>query len=252
MAFRQTIQFLTNQIYLSLVVVRKNIRIYYFKGPVITFGIVFPLFFFLAFAAGKEAPIELLIPGIIAMSVFFSSSAVGPLITPWERQARTYERLVTSPAALLSIIMGDVLAGALFGVLLSLVPILISLFVLKVSVADLGALILGVTSGSLMFSSLGVLMASPASDSPSQVMMLSNLVRLPLIFVSGVFTAHSEMPLWGQKLTLFSPLSYCADLIRIGFGAKPYWSVGTDVSVSFGFLIAFLLLSNFIHTRSQK
>ena len=39
------------------VIAKKNARVYYLKGPVVTFGIVFPLFFYLSFAAGHKAPI---------------------------------------------------------------------------------------------------------------------------------------------------------------------------------------------------
>ena len=58
-------------------------------------------------------------------------------------------------------------------------------------------------------------------------MMLSNLVRLPLIFVSGVFVPHAEMPSWGQWLAPLSPLSYAADLIWVGFGQAAYFGVAS-------------------------
>ncbi len=46
--------------------------------------------------------------------LFFTASAAGPLVTPRERSAGTYERLVTSPASLGAILAGDVLAGTVF------------------------------------------------------------------------------------------------------------------------------------------
>ena len=76
----------------------------------------------------------------------------------------------------------------------------------------------GLVLGALAFSAIGVLMAAPPTNAPSQIMMLSSLVRLPLIFISGVFVPHAEMPPWGQWLSPLSPLSYSADLIRVGFG----------------------------------
>src|SRR3990170_5398828 len=111
----------------ALVIAKKNVMIYYFKAPVITFGVIFPLFFSLAFAAGHAGPVEAMVPGITSMALFLTASAVGPLVTPWERQAKTYERLVTSPASLSAILAGDVLAGAPFGIVLSLLPLAIAL-----------------------------------------------------------------------------------------------------------------------------
>ncbi|PIQ53745.1 MAG: ABC transporter [Comamonadaceae bacterium CG12_big_fil_rev_8_21_14_0_65_59_15] len=193
----------------------------------------------------------MMVPGIVAMALFFTASAVGPLVTPWERQARTYERLVTSPAGLPAIVGGDVLSGGLFGVLLSLVPLTGSVAFTSAVVSNPFALVCGLVLGALAFSGLGVVLSAPATEGPSQVMMLSNLVRLPLMFVSGVFIPHADMPNWGQWLSPFSPLSYCADLVRIGFGEKAYWTVGVDAMALGGFMLAFVLLAVYFHHKTR-
>lgn len=239
------------QAHCAWVIAKKNARIYYMKGPVVTFGIVFPLFFYLSFAAGHHAPVEVMVPGIAAMALFFTASAVGPLVTPWERQARTFERLVTSPASLAAIVAGDVGSGAAFGALLALLPLIAALALTTAQIGNLLPLMAGWLLGATAFSSLGVLMAAPASDTPSQVMMLSNLVRLPLIFVSGVFVPHSQMPQWGQWLSPLSPLSYCADLVRVGFGGTAYFSVTEDVLALAGFSTVFMFGAHFFHRRSR-
>ncbi|MCX7144320.1 MAG: ABC transporter permease [Proteobacteria bacterium] len=235
----------------ALVVAKKNAMVYYLKPPVFTFGIIFPLFFYLAFAAGHAAPPETMAPGIVAMALFFTASAVGPLVTPWERQAKTYERLITSPASLIAILSGDVLAGTVFGAILALLPLTIATLATSASVVALPSIALGIVLGSLSFAALGVLLAAPATQGPSQVMMLSNLVRLPLIFVSGVFIPLSQMPAWGRWLAPFSPLSYCADLIRAGFGEKHYWSTATDALALCAFITCFMLLAARWHRRTR-
>ena len=235
----------------ALVVAKKNAMVYYLKPPVFTFGIIFPFFFYLAFAAGRNAPPETMAPGIVAMALFFTASAVGPLVTPWERQAKTYERLITSPASLIAILSGDVLAGTGFGVLLALLPLAIATLATAAAVAAFLPLVLGIVLGSLSFAALGVLLAAPATQGPSQVMMLSNLVRLPLIFVSGVFIPISQMPGWGRWLAPLSPLSYCADLIRSGFGETHYWSILTDVTALCAFIIGFMFLAARWHKKTR-
>lgn len=240
------------QVRCAWVIAKKNARVYYLKGPVVTFGIVFPLFFYLSFAAGHDAPVSVMVPGIAAMALFFTASAVGPLVTPWERQARTFERLVTSPASLSAILAGDVGAGAAFGALLALLPLGAALMFTSAQVAAPLPLLAAWLLGAVAFSSLGVLMAAPATDTPSQVMMLSNLVRLPLIFVSGVFVPHAQMPQWGQWLSPVSPLSYCADLIRFGFGSPCYFGVATDVAALCGFVVAFMAAAHFFHRRTRN
>lgn len=239
------------QVRATLVVAKKNVMVYYLKPPVITFGVIFPLFFYLAFAAGHKASVESMIPGIVAMALFFTASAVGPLVTPWERQAKTYERLVTSPASLSAILSGDILAGMAFGMVLSLVPLLAALTLTSAQIAQPIALLSGLLFGALAFSGLGVLLAAPATEGPSQVMMLSNLVRLPLIFVSGVFIPLSMMPAWGQRLSPFSPLSYCADLVRVGFGGEPYFSLAVDLMALLGFTALFIVVAHYFHKKTR-
>ena len=59
-------------------------------------------------------------------------------------------------------------------------------------------------------------------------MMLTNLVRLPLLFVSGVFVPIAAMPGWARVLSPLSPLSYAVDLIRRGFGQVGAFPAGLD------------------------
>jgi ABC-2 type transport system permease protein len=242
---------LLRQTHAAYVVAKKDAVIYYLKPPVVSFGIIFPVFFYLAFAAGRDLPAGVMVPGIVAMALFFTASAVGPLVTPWERQARTWERLVTSPASLWAIVAGDVAAGLAFGAVLSLVPLALGVWLAGAQIADAVSLALGILLGALAFSSLGVLMSAPATDTPSQVMMLSNLVRLPLIFVSGVFVPHAEMPAWGQWLAPLSPLSYSADLIRVGFGGTRYFLPSVDIAALLALSGCFLVLTRVIHRATQ-
>ena len=99
-----------------IVITEKNMRIYYFKGPVVVFGLLFPLIMFLTFFIGRNLDLILFFPGFLGMMLFFTASSVGPLITPWEKREKTYERLVSLPVILESIIIGDLLAGAIFGI----------------------------------------------------------------------------------------------------------------------------------------
>ena len=239
------------QFRLALVVAKKDMLIYYLKPPVIVFGIILPVFFFLAFAVGRPFPLEQMVPGMLAMALFFTASAVGPLVTPWERQFKTYERLVTSPASMEAIIGGDVLAGVGFGVTLSVVPLVLGTCATSAHVAAPGELLLGVLLGSVAFASLGVLLASPATDAPSQVLMLSNLTRLPLIFISGVFVPIHDMPTWARCLAPISPLSYSADLIRGGFGQAHYFGPWADVGALLAFSAVFLVLARRWHIGAR-
>jgi len=207
----------------ALVIAKKNALLYYLKPPVLIFGVLFPVFFFLTWKMGRPVAAEAIVPGMVAMALWFTASAVGPLVTPWERQARTYERLISSPVSLRAILAGDVVSGLIFGACLSVIPIVLGLALTGAEVTNAPLLIGGVLLGALSFSSLGVLLAAPPTSGPSNIMLLSNLVRLPLLFVSGVFVPIAQMPPWARWVSPVSPLSYAGDLIRSGFGEAAFF-----------------------------
>ncbi len=222
-AYTETAQTWRRQAHGALVIFKKNALLYYLKPPVLIFGVLFPVFFFLAFKMGRPIPAENVVPGMVAMALWFTASAVGPLVTPWERRAKTYERLIATPVSLQAILAGDVISGFIFGTCLSVVPILLGLVLTEASIVSVPRLVVGVGLGGLSFAALGVLLAAPPASSPSNIMLLSNLVRLPLLFVSGIFLPIAEMPAWARWAALVSPLSYAGDLIRGAFGQPTYF-----------------------------
>lgn len=222
-AYTEKAQTWQRQAHAALVIAKKNALLYYLKPPVLIFGVLFPVFFFLAFKIGRPIPAEDIVPGMVAMALWFTASAVGPLVTPWERQAGTYERLICTPVCLHAMLGGDVISGLLFGVFLSVVPIVLGVVFTDASIVNWAWLASGVGLGALSFAALGVLLAAPPASSPSNIMLLSNVVRLPLLFVSGIFLPIAEMPAWARWLAPLSPLAYAGDLIRGAFGQPLYF-----------------------------
>jgi ABC-2 type transport system permease protein len=224
----------------ALVILKKNALLYYLKPPVLIFGVLFPVFFFLTFKMGRPIAARDFVPGMIAMALWFTASAVGPLVTPWERNARTYERLIVTPVSFYAILAGDVMSGLVFGMALSLVSVCIGVAFTPAGIASLPLLFVSIGAGALNFAALGVLLASPPTSGPANIMLLSNLVRLPLLFVSGIFMPIEQMPGWAQCLAPLSPLSYASALIRTAFGRPAYFSVGTSLAMLLIFTLLFL------------
>lgn len=235
------------QLHGSLVIFKKNVLLYYLKPPVLIFGILFPVFFFLAFKIGRSIAAENVVPSMVAMALWFTASAVGPLVTPWERRAKTYERLISTPVSLRAILAGDVMSGLVFGTCLSVVPVLIGLALTDASVSNAPLLIAGIVMGALSFASLGVLLAAPPASSPSNIMLLSNLVRLPLLFVSGVFVPIGQMPVWARWIAPLSPLSYAGALIRSGFGHHAFFPIWLSLLMLVLFTVVLYLASCKFH-----
>ena len=239
-----------NQVKSAWAITKKDIFIYYLKSPVIIYGLIFPFFLFFAFFLGKNVPVSSLLPAVIAVTVFFTSSSVGPVIVPWETRARTLERLISCPVSLGFILLGDILAGFIFGAVITLGLFLISVFFLAVSFKGLIILIAAIALSSFCFSCLGILLSSPATDNPSNIMMLSNLIRMPAVFISGIFISFDKLPALGKLIARISPLTYTVDILRYNFYEEHQFGVAFSLGVLFIFAVAFLSLGIVLHKRN--
>jgi len=233
-----------------LVITGKNMRLYYTKPPVLMFGLLFPLFMFFAFFVGRKLDLVTFFPAFLAMMLFFTASSVGPLITPWEKREKTYERLLSYPVTQDSIILGDVTAGAVFGLGISILVWLASTVFVQVPIGNTGLFALAFILGTLSCASLGALLASPASDSPPNVMIFSNLIRFPLIFISGIFVPLAQMEGLGLALAYCSPLTYLVDLFNAAMSGRSVFSPVVDCSVLVGVSLVFILAARVIQTRN--
>ena len=238
-----------DQIIRSWAIVKKDMKIYYSKGPVVLMGVMYPAFMFIAFAFGRNMSAVSLMPGLIAISVFFTCSAIAPITFPWETQARTLERLASSPLAVWTILFGDMVASMLTGIIISIVPIIIALVVGTTIVNPL-ILFVAVTLGSICFATASLLISSPPVSAPQYSQMISSFVKFPLIFISGIFVPLSEMPGFARSITYISPLTYFTDLIRYSTGGDNYFPVVADLLAIIGFTVVAWVVAVKIHNRT--
>ena len=168
---------------------------------------------------------------------------VGPLIVPWEKQQGTFERLLSYPVSIGTIVLGDMIAGALFGLMISTIVGVAGILLIPIAVTDLALIFIAFVLGNICFSSLGVLLSSPGGKTPANIMMLAALVRFPLIFVSGIFIPVSQMTGVGRYVTYGSPLTYLVDALNQSTGQAsvfPWWA---DVLVMIAFALVFLAVA---------
>jgi len=238
-----------DQVRRSLAIARKDLRVYYAKGPVVIFGILMPAFLFLAFSIGRQIPVNSLIPGLLGIAVFFTATAVSPVVVPWETQARTLERLVSCPVAVWTILLGDMLASVIFGIAISLVPILIGLFG-GATIQYPFILAIAVILAALCFSSMALIFSFPATSSPAAIMMLSSLIKFPLVFVSGVFMPVAELPAWTKVIASVSPLTYFTEVARYCMGGTSYYPLSVSLLLLLMFTILFWGAAVSLHKRT--
>src|SRR4030065_1505581 len=177
----------------AVCIARKDAKIYFFKGPNITFGLLFPAIIYLAFSVGRTAEISMVIPGLVAMSSLFGAGAIESIALPLERAKGTFDRLLAAPISLTTIIVGKALGGFFFGIFLSIGYMLITLLLPGAAIANPFLFASGIVLSALTFSALGVCISTPFRDVP-QAMPPATLFRVAMVFLGGVFIPIASMP----------------------------------------------------------
>jgi ABC-2 type transport system permease protein len=230
-------------------IAKKDIAIYYLKPNIIVSGALFPLFMFLAFAAGNSAGPSVMIPGLIAITILFSASSIEPVSIPIERRTKTFDRLISAPISLHAVVLGESLSGFLYSMCIALVPLVAGLLIFGTPVIIFAPLIAGIILTSFCFATMGTLFAAYPTESPGDIMSMLNLVRLPLIFISGVFIPIESIPSIGQVAAFFSPLTYGNDLIQAAYHGHTHFNPLLDVAMLCIFILFFQIFANQLYRR---
>ena len=204
---------MAEELLVAIRIAQKDARIYYLNPPVIMAGFFFPGFIVLAFAVGRPVEPALLIPALAAIASFFAAGSVGPAVLPLERKARTLERLLDAPISLFTIILGKTFAGAALGLAVSSVPLLVGMAWLGVQTFQALLLVLSAALSAFAFSAFGLVFSAHAEDIPS-AMMPANLVRFPILFVSGALVPLEKLPGYLHPIAYLMPLTYSVDAMR--------------------------------------
>lgn len=248
---KSKIEQFSSQMKRSIAIAKKNLRIYYNKGPVVIQGFLFPVVLFVAMTIGREILPIYIISGLMAMVLFLSATSIGPIAFPWETRQKTLERLITCPISIKTIILGDVWASFIFGSIISIVPLIFGLVVFSFwNSLNLVIIIIGILVSSFSFSCISIILSVPPSDTPANTMILTVIIKFPLIFISPLF-----MPIESVPGAMISPLTYFIDIINFGLsGNSAFGSLGLllDFGILLLFGFGFLFLSFKLHGKTLQ
>lgn len=243
---------LRNESTAAWAICKKDMRIYYLRPSIIVAGLLFPLFMFLAFAVGRPLGAETIIPGLISITILFSASSIEPVSIPIERRMKTFDRLISAPISLNAIVLGESLSGFIYALAIAVVPLIAGLVLLGGTVAHVLPLIVGASLTSLAFATMGTLFAAYPTESPGDIISIMNLVRFPLIFISGVFVPIADLPEAARWAAYLSPLTYGNDLIQSAFAGQSLLDPLLDVAVLAAFILAFQAIADWLYRRSTE
>jgi ABC-2 type transport system permease protein len=154
-----------------------------------------------------------LFPGVLATSVLFTAAFAGISLV-WDREFGFLREMMVAPISRGSIIWGKCLGGAVVATVQSLVLLALAGTVgipyAPVLMLELvGCLFLG----SLLLTALGVLLSTRIKTIQT-AMPVSQLLIMPMMFLSGALFPVSGLPDWLAVLTRLNPLTYVVQPMR--------------------------------------
>jgi ABC-2 type transport system permease protein len=217
----------------------KDLKTYYLKPPSISWGIVFPLSWILAFYLRNPQNFEQLVPGLIGMTILFSTTAAEAVVINFELRLGSLERLLLTPLSLPAVLLGKVIGGAVFGLLMTVTVTIASILALGLYNVNILSLTLVTVPSLLVFSSLGALLCVLVKE-VFEAQTLLNLPRFIMLFLCGVVYPISAMPQILQTIAYLMPLTYTIDGLRRVFSLSQDVAVFVDASVLAVFFIVFI------------
>ena len=227
----------------------KDLRAYYFKPPNISWGILFPFAFILAFAIRDPSDLQSLIPGLLALTILFGTSSMEAIVIVFERRIGSLERLLLAPVRLPALLAGKLLGGMTFGLTVTLVVLVIALVIFGASGINWLMLILALLLSSLAFSALGAFV-SVAVREIFEAQTLANFIRFPMMFLGGVFVPVASLPGWLQVLARLLPLTYAVEALRTALSGGAWATAALDLAAMTAFSLVLFVLA--VRTLSKR
>lgn len=164
-------------------------------------------------ANGSVSYRTFMFPGVLALSVMFTAIFSAASIV-WDREFGFMREMLVAPIGRGAIVVGKCLGGATVAVLQGALLIALAGFVgvpySPVLILELVALLLVLAFAMTAF---GV-MAAARIRSIQSFMGLTQLILMPMFFLSGALYPLASLPGWLAVLTRVNPLTYAVDALR--------------------------------------
>jgi len=226
----------------------KDLRAYYFKPPNISWGIILPFAFVLAFAIRNPGDLRGLVPGLLALTLLFGTSSMEAIVIVFERRIGSLERLLLAPVRLPALLAGKLLGGMVFGLTVTLVVLVIMFSIFGAGGVNWLLLCLALLLSATAFSSLGAFV-SVAVREVFEAQTLANFIRFPMMFLGGVFIPVETLPQGLQILARALPLTYTVESLRFALSGRSLGDAALDLVVLVGFAVVLFALAVHIMAR---
>lgn len=201
--------------------------------------------------AGQGSYLQFVAPGVIGMSVLFSSifSGIGLL---WDRQFGFLKETLVAPVPRLHIMIGRTLGGATVSLIQGTMVLVVCL-IAGFRPTHLPALTLAFVFMALIaivFAALGTVIGSLLQNMQG-FQLIMNFLVMPIFFLSGALFPLTNLPTALTVATRLDPLTYGIDGLRGALIGAFHIGVWTDLSILSAIAAVFLVMGAYAFSRIQ-
>lgn len=201
--------------------------------------------------SGNGSYIQFVAPGVIGMSILFTSifSGIGLL---WDRQFGFLKETLVAPVPRLLVMVGRTLGGAtvamIQGVLIFIVCLLAGFRPVNWATVPLAFVFMALTA--IVFCGLGTAIGSLLQDMQG-FQLIMNFIVMPVFFLSGALFPLTNLPKLLSFATKLDPLSYGVDGLRGALIGVTHYGFATNVSALGFAAILFVAVGAYFFSKIQ-
>lgn len=192
-------------------------------------------------------------PGIVAMSILFSSMFAGISVL-WDKQFGFLQEVLVAPVSRISIIVGRTLGGATTALIQGFIILIIAIAIGTPISGAFGFILTIIFMILIAFSAVGfgLILASKMQDFQSFPIIM-NLIIMPLLFLSSAFFPVAENKTL-LTIAYFNPMFYMVDGLRgsmIGIDNSVIQNPFVSLVIVLIICILMLFLGSYLFSKSE-
>jgi ABC-2 type transport system permease protein len=190
-----------------------------------------------------------MVPGILVLLVTMITLFLSGMNIVREKEIGTLEQINVTPIKKHQFIIGKLFPFWVLGLVILTVGLLIAKIIFNVPMlGNIGLIYLFTSVYLLVILGMGLLISN-FTNTQQQAMFIAWFFVVIFILMSGLFTPIESMPVWAQNITLFNPIRYFVEIIRMvmlkGSGLQ-------DIFPKFAIITLYAIVMNGLAVWSYK
>lgn len=195
--------------------------------------------------------IAFIIPGLMMMSIINNSFSNVASSFYSSKFQKSIEELLVSPMPGWVMIAAYVTGGALRGIIVGALVMMVALFFTTLKLYSLFMVIAYIILTALVFATAGF-MSGMFANKFDDIAIIPTFVLTPLTYFGGVFYSITLLPETWQKISLLNPILYMVNGLRYGFLGTSDINVYLGLTILSGFLALFMGVNIYLVNKGYR